>query len=110
MGVLFHLSHDRQMQARVNVAPVLTPGALWLFTSGDQDGRVNGEMNGRTVPLWLNQRRRRPESVARKRLHAPRHPCGRRRQWRRRGAEGDVKHAVTASHKKRISTMFCLTS
>jgi hypothetical protein len=26
------------------------------------------------------------------------------------GAEGDVKHAVTTSHKKRISTMFCLTS
>lgn len=45
-GVMFHLDHADQAQALANVSRVLKPRAPFLFTSGDRDGSVDGEMNG----------------------------------------------------------------
>ncbi|GHG71074.1 class I SAM-dependent methyltransferase [Comamonas sp. JC664] len=46
-GVLFHLRHDEQARAIAHIARALKPGAVFLFTSGDAHGSVDGEpMNG----------------------------------------------------------------
>lgn len=46
-GVLFHLRHEEQEQAIANIARTLKPGAVFLFTSGDAHGSIDGEpMNG----------------------------------------------------------------
>jgi len=42
-GVLFHLPHDEQRRAIAKVASVLKPGALFLFTAGDEDGDKEGD-------------------------------------------------------------------
>ena len=45
-GVMFHLDQGDQARALANVSRALKPGAPFLFTSGDRDGSVEGEMNG----------------------------------------------------------------
>jgi predicted N-acetyltransferase YhbS/ubiquinone/menaquinone biosynthesis C-methylase UbiE len=46
-GVMFHLPHEEQAQAIAKVSNVLKPGGLFLFTSGDEDGSIEGKpMNG----------------------------------------------------------------
>jgi len=47
-GIMFHLNPEDQIRAIANVSRVLKPGALFLFTSGDEDcfqGKVS-TMNG----------------------------------------------------------------
>ena len=47
-GVMFHLNPEDQIRAIANISRVLRPGALFLFTSGDEDcfhGKVS-TMNG----------------------------------------------------------------
>jgi SAM-dependent methyltransferase len=52
-GVLFHLPHDEQRKAIAKVASVLKPGALFLFTAGDEDGDKQGDpMNGVPFHYW----------------------------------------------------------
>lgn len=55
-GIIFHLTLDRQRQAIANIARVLTPGAPFLFTSGDEPGDdptgITGQMNGVTFPYY----------------------------------------------------------
>ena len=44
---MFHLTPDQQRRAVAQVASVLKPGGLFLFTSGDVDGDKEGDpMNG----------------------------------------------------------------
>jgi SAM-dependent methyltransferase len=46
-GVMFHLTHADQESAIRKVSQVLNPGARFLFTSGDQQGSIQGApMNG----------------------------------------------------------------
>jgi SAM-dependent methyltransferase len=46
-GVLFHLTQEAQERAVANVAATLKLGGWLLFTSGDQDGSIDGQpMNG----------------------------------------------------------------
>lgn len=47
-GVLFHLSETDQAALIANVAGWLKPGGRFLFTSGDEEGEAEGEMNGRS--------------------------------------------------------------
>lgn len=47
-GVLFHLSDTEQASLIAKVAGWLKPGGRFLFTSGDVEGVVEGEMNGRS--------------------------------------------------------------
>jgi SAM-dependent methyltransferase len=45
-GVIFHLTHTDQADTFKKVAEVLKPGGLFLFTSGDKDGDIEGTMDG----------------------------------------------------------------
>jgi SAM-dependent methyltransferase len=47
-GVIFHLTPEAQGAAFAKVAALLKPGGLFLFTSGDVDGSIEGQMNGVT--------------------------------------------------------------
>ena len=47
-GVMFHLTPEVQRTAFAKVATLLRPGGLFLFTSGDVDGSIEGQMNGVT--------------------------------------------------------------
>lgn len=53
-GVLFHLPQPEQVQAVSDVSRVLKPGAPFLFTAGDVDGRDPhvGTMNGVEFPYY----------------------------------------------------------
>jgi SAM-dependent methyltransferase len=52
-GVLFHLPHDEQEKAIARVARMLKPGGRFLFTSGDEDGSIEGApMNGVAFHYW----------------------------------------------------------
>jgi SAM-dependent methyltransferase len=42
-GVMFHLPNSEQVKAIAKVASVLKPGGLFLFTSGDEQGGMDGE-------------------------------------------------------------------
>ncbi|HEY8549521.1 MAG TPA: class I SAM-dependent methyltransferase [Vicinamibacterales bacterium] len=45
-GVLFHLDRAGQAGAIAHVSRLLKPGSPFLFTAGDEDGEVHGEMHG----------------------------------------------------------------
>jgi len=52
-GVLFHLTQEQQRLAIANIASVLKPGGLFLFTAGDEHGDKEGEpMNGVPFHYW----------------------------------------------------------
>lgn len=52
-GVLFHLEHAEQQKVVAKVSQVLKPGALFLFTSGDEEGSIQGApMNGVPFRYW----------------------------------------------------------
>src|SRR5262245_50758657 len=51
-GVIFHLTPEEQLAAFAKVASVLKPGGRFLFTSGDMNGSIGGEMNGVTFPYF----------------------------------------------------------
>ena len=52
-GVIFHLTHAVQAMAIAKVSEALKPGGLFLFTSGDENGSVEGGvMNGVTFPYY----------------------------------------------------------
>ena len=52
-GVLFHMDHAEQEKVVAKVAEVLKPGGWFLFTSGDQEGSIQGEpMNGVPFRYW----------------------------------------------------------
>jgi SAM-dependent methyltransferase len=51
-GVIFHLTPEEQRTAFAKVASVLKPGGRFLFTSGDVDGSIEGQMNGVTFKYF----------------------------------------------------------
>jgi SAM-dependent methyltransferase len=52
-GVLFHLPHPEQAQAIARVSSALKAGGWFLFTSGDEDGSIEGSpMNGVPFRYW----------------------------------------------------------
>lgn len=60
-GVMFHLDPEDQARIIEKVARHLNPGGFFLFTSGEREGVVEGEMNGvsfRYVSLGAAEYRR----------------------------------------------------
>jgi SAM-dependent methyltransferase len=52
-GVLFHMEHAEQIKTIEKVAEALKPEGWFLFTSGDEDGSIQGlPMNGVPFRYW----------------------------------------------------------